>query len=286
MKLKISLGQILLEGGEPDRNFQRIIESANFANENGAKILLLPECSDIAWTHPSYSSKSQPIPGKYTDILSEIAKKNDLYICCGLTEKSNDNFFNSAVLLDNNGKLIHKYRKINVLSKGKIYSVGKSLSVVETDIGNIGINICSDNYANSICISETLCRMGAEIILSPSSWTVDYSDNSKDPYGIKWKAPINFISKKYSMIFATVTSVGYIVGGPFEGRKMVGCSFISQNGNVIVQGIRNEVAGENILSEVEIHKNNLLGTDLSEKVESLHLDQSSIDEIEKDLIEG
>ena len=286
MKLKICLGQILLEGGEPDRNFERIIESAEFAKANGSKILLLPECSDIAWTHPSYSTKSQPIPGKYSDLLSEIAKKNDLYICCGLTERFEDKFFNSAVLLDNNGKLIHTYRKINVLSKGKMYSVGKSLSVVETDIGNIGINICSDNYANSICLSETLCRMGANIILSPSSWTVDYSDNNKDPYGLKWKAPINFISKKYSIVFATVTSVGYIVGGPFEGRKMVGCSFISKNGNIVVQGMRNEVAGENIISEIEIHKNNSLGTDLSEKVESFNLNQEFISEIEKDLLEN
>ena len=167
-----------------------------------------------------------------------------------------------------------------------MYSVGKSLSVVETDIGNIGINICSDNYANSICLSETLCRMGANIILSPSSWTVDYSDNNKDPYGLKWKAPINFISKKYSIVFATVTSVGYIVGGPFEGRKMVGCSFISKNGNIVVQGMRNEVAGENIISEIEIHKNNSLGTDLSEKVESFNLNQEFISEIEKDLLEN
>ncbi len=286
MKLKMCLGQILLEGGEPDRNFERIAESASFAKKNGAKILLLPECSDIAWTHPSYSIKAEPIPGKYTNILSEISKKNDLYICCGLTEKFNDKFFNSAVLIDNNGVIVNKYRKINILSKGKIYSVGNTLSVVETDIGNIGINICSDNYANSICLSEALCRMGANIILSPSSWTVEYSDNSDDPYGLKWKAPINFVSKKYSVVFATVTSVGYIVGGPFEGRKMVGCSFISQNGNIIVQGIRNEVAGENILSDIEIAKDVIVGTDLSEKVEDIFLNQSQIKKIEKDLIEG
>ena len=42
-----------------------------------------------------------------------------------------------------------------------------------------------------------------------------------------------------------------------------------KNGNIVVQGMRNEVAGENIISEIEIHKNNSLGTDLSEKLKVL-----------------
>ena len=51
-----------------------------------------------------------------------------------------------------------------------IYSIGQTLSVVKTPFGVVGVNIYSDNY-DSLDIGHTLARMGAQIILSPSSWT-------------------------------------------------------------------------------------------------------------------
>lgn len=280
---KICLGQILLEGGEPERNLQRIQDSVKNAHNNNCDIILLPECSDLSWTHPSSYSKASEIPGKYSEVISNLAREYNIDICCGLTEKAEDKIYNSAIYVDNKGNLIEKYRKINVLSKGGIYSIGNKLSVFQTRLGKVGINICSDNYANSICLAESICKMGADIILSPSSWTVNYSEDRDDPYGLKWKAPINYVSKKYSIVFATVTSVGYLVGGPFEGRKMVGCSFLSQNGDIIVQGENNELAGENIIADFTINDNRILGTDLSEKVQDIKLDLDFNSVIEKDL---
>jgi predicted amidohydrolase len=265
--LKICLAQILLEGGEPERNFERAKQAIICASKDKADIILLPECSDFSWTHPSSVKMAKKIPGEFSDFFSSLAKEYNIFICVGLTEKAeNEKIYNSAILIDNYGKIILKYRKINILGKAKIYTVGNSLNVASTDIGNIGVNICSDNYSSSVCIGETLARMGADIILSPSSWTVDYSTNDIDPYGLKWKAPINYISKKYNLIFATVTSVGYLVGGPFIGRKMVGCSFLSINGDIVVEGKKNELSSESIYANFEINKNRILGVELSEKV--------------------
>jgi predicted amidohydrolase len=125
------------------------------------------------------------------------------------------------------------------------YQVGKTISVVESPFGNIGVNICADNYIHSIHNAHMLARMEAQIILSPSSWTVDHFITEEiDPYKDKWIKPLTEIAKLYDIPFVSVTSVGYIVGGPYEGKKMIGCSLAVNKEGIIAQGEFNEFAGD------------------------------------------
>ena len=128
-----------------------------------------------------------------------MKQKKMKFIFAGLTEKDNANNknYNSAILIDKQGNILTKYRKINVLEQAfEFYEVGNKLEVIDTEFGKIGINICSDNYHDSIDIGYVLCRMGAEIILSPSSWTVDYNITEEmDPYKNKWIDQFLKISK-------------------------------------------------------------------------------------------
>ncbi len=68
----------------------------------------------------------------------------------------------------------------------------------------------------------------AQIILSPSSCIVvdHFVTEEMDPYKTKWIEPLSIIAKKYQIPVLSTTSVGYIVGGPYEGKKMVGCSLV------------------------------------------------------------
>jgi hypothetical protein len=90
-----------------------------------------------------------------------------------------------------------------------------------------------------------LARMGAQIILSPSSWTVDhFVTEEMDPYKDKWIKPLQEVAELYDIPFLSVTSVGYIVGGPYEGKKMIGCSLAVNKEGIIAQGEFNEFAGD------------------------------------------
>ena len=73
--LKIALGQLLVEGGEPDRNFERAIELVEKAKKESADIIVLPECMDFGWTHPSSLKNAKEIPGEFSEILTKSAKK-------------------------------------------------------------------------------------------------------------------------------------------------------------------------------------------------------------------
>jgi predicted amidohydrolase len=223
------------------------------AAQQRCDVVLLPETLDFAWTHPSALTEAQPIPGLYSDRLCQEAIRHQIYVCAGLTERgANSHNYNAAILINPQGEILTKYHKINLLTvEHPYYAVGQTLNVVDTPLGKIGVNICADNFLDGLSIGHTLARMGAEFILSPSSWTVDYSITEEDdPYREKWVKPYSILAQLYNVTVVGTTSVGYIVGGPYEGKKSVGCSLAVDASGIRARGTFNEFAGDLVVADL------------------------------------
>lgn len=256
------MAQLLVEGGEPERNLQRAEKLVREAKARQADLVLLPETLDLAWTHPSAYTEAQPIPGAFSHFFCALAKELSIWLCLGLTEKTDSKIYNTALLISDKGEIIHRYYKINLLEvEHPFYETGNSVSVVDTPFGKVGVNICADNYIESLHIGKTLAHMGAQIILSPSSWTVDhFVTEEMDPYRDKWIKPLSTLATLYEIPVVSTTSVGYIVGGPYEGKKMIGCSLaVDKHGN-ITQGEFNEFAGDLKIVDLELGEGKWKGT--------------------------
>lgn len=259
------MAQLLVEGGEPERNLERAEQLIRQGKKDSCDLILLPETLDFAWTHPSALKEAEPIPGRFSTFFSQLAVELNIWLCLGLTEKSGDNNYNTAILIDPKGNIVLKYSKVNLLEvEFPYYKVGQKLEVVNTPFGKIGLNICADNYIDSIYNGHMLARMGAQIILSPSSWTVDhFVTEEMDPYKTKWIEPLSIIAKKYQIPVLSTTSVGYIVGGPYEGKKMVGCSLAVDETGILAQGEFNEFAGDLKVVDITIKPIKKKGTQFS-----------------------
>lgn len=260
--MKIAICQVLVEGGEPERNLERAQKMIEKAASNGCDLAILPETLDLAWTHPSAFHEAQEIPGPRSIFFADLAKKHNMWLCFGLTEKLGPSIYNSAILLDRMGEIKLKHHKINLLEvEFPYYKMGSKIEVVETEFGRIGINICADNYEDALCLGHSLARLGAQLILSPSSWTVDHSVTEEiDPYEDKWIKPLTEIATLYEIPVVSATSVGYIVGGPYEGKKMIGCSLaVDKNGNIF-QSEKNEFAGDLKILDLELGEGKWQGT--------------------------
>ncbi len=262
-RFKLGMGQMLVEGGKIDDNFRRALEMIDKAVEKGCKIIVLPECLDMGWTYPEAKKLAQPIPDKYSDIFCQKARNSKIYIVAGLTEKSGDRIYNSAVFISPDGDILIKHRKINVLTIAQdIYSIGNSLSVAETDLGTIGINICADNFPQSLVLGYSLARMGAQLILSPSSWVVppDY-DNEKRPYDTMWKESYKTLASRYEITVVGVSNVGWVSGGVWGGRKAIGGSLaVGPKGDVIARGAYGESEEGLIVADIEMIPRTKKGT--------------------------
>ena len=262
------MGQLLVEGGEPERNLDRAAEMVREAADKNCDLVLLPECLDLAWTHDSSLTEAKSVPGPYSDRICQLAREFNIHICCGLTEWDSGAVFNVAILVNELGEILLKYRKINVLEVARgMYGTGQSLSVVDTRFGKIGVNICSDNYQDSLDIGYVLARMGAQVILSPSSWTSDYSVTEPEgAYGKKWLVPFLKLAKLFDLVIVNATSVGTVVGGPYQGKKMVGCSLAVGPSGILAEGKYNEFAGELVVVSFPIPQLRRTGTVISEEL--------------------
>lgn len=225
----LALCQMRVVGGERDLNLRHAAEMISEAARAGADFVLLPEAMDLGWTDPSALSEAEPIPdGQSCSFLSEQARKHQLYICSGLIEKAGKKVYNSAVIINPEGELILLHRKINELDIGHpYYALGDRLNVCETEFGTLGLMICADANTKGNELIRSLAYMGADVILSPSSWAViaDHN-NQEEPYGQMWKDAYKPVAKDFRIWIASCSNVGWMSGGPWKGWKGIGCSMV------------------------------------------------------------
>jgi predicted amidohydrolase len=248
------MAQILVEGGRPEANLARAAAAIAEAGRRGCQIVVLPECLDLGWTDPSARTMAHALPGLHSDRLAEAASDAEIYVVAGLVERSGERLYNSAALLDPSGRLVHVHRKINELDLAHdLYAVGNRLGVVETPPGVVGIDICADNFSDSLAIGHVLARMGAQIILSPSAWAVDADhDNAREPYGDLWRRSYGELARLYDLYVIGVSNVGWLTAGPWQGRKAIGCSLaMGPGGTILAEGPYGHDAEALVVVEVE-----------------------------------
>ena len=254
MAFKLALAQMLVEGGQPQENLYRAEARIQEAAQNGAQLVLLPEALDLGWTHPMGREKAAPIPmGNPCKRLSEKAKENQVYVCAGLTEREGEAVFNAAVLIDPQGKVLLKHRKLNELAMGhQVYDQGDRLGVVHTPLGTLGLMICADGYVNDQVITRTLGYMGAQVVLAPSAWAVPPDFNpTLMPYGNEWRESLSPVAKNFSLYIAAVSNVGTLTWGPWAGHPCIGNSLVfGPTGKEILTGSYGEKADEILYTEV------------------------------------
>jgi predicted amidohydrolase len=232
--------QMKVVGGALDLNLANAKELIRQAAEHGAQLALLPEAMDFGWTHSSAETGAGSIPGgKSFKVLSNAAKENNIYVCAGIVERDEDKIYNSAVIIDRNGELLLKHRKLNELDFAqKLYNLGNQLKTADTELGNLGLLICADATAQDFTLAKSLGVMGADIILSPSAWAVPPDhDNVRDPYGSLWLSAYKPISKIFNVWYVGVSNVGKIEDGEWSGWNCIGNSLaIDTDGNIALQG--------------------------------------------------
>jgi hypothetical protein len=84
------------------------------AADNNADIVCLPEAITLVGTGKSYAEVSEPVPGPSTEFLGSLARQYNIYIVAGILERDGPIVCNTAVLIDREGKLAGKSRKVSL----------------------------------------------------------------------------------------------------------------------------------------------------------------------------
>jgi predicted amidohydrolase len=147
-------------------------------------LIALPE----TWTGQDLN-KPQTLDGPIITAMSNIARRHSTWIVCPLDRVDGNKRFNSAVLINREGKVAGVYDKVypywGELALKPIVEIGVKTPVFETDFGRIGLAICFD--ANFPEVWKGLADAGAELVV----WTSAYSAaTTLQPYALLHHFPI------------------------------------------------------------------------------------------------
>jgi predicted amidohydrolase len=147
-------------GGEYEAKMKLARDHLEVAGTSGVDIACLPE--EFA------GFKAEPIPGPTTDAIGALARKHKMYVVCPIREQAGKEQFNTAVLLDREGKVAGRYRKIYVFWGEGLIPGRDAVRAFDTDFGRIGIFTCFDlNFAELWHQAEL---QGVEMVLWPSAY--------------------------------------------------------------------------------------------------------------------
>jgi N-carbamoylputrescine amidase len=162
---------------EKERNIEKAVRFAKIAIEKGAHIICFQELFTTHWFPREMNKRNFSLAEK-TDGLTigtmrNLAKEYGVVLICPIFEIDEDSFYNSAIVIDADGKILGSYRKIHVpqipLWEEKYYfsSGNHGFPVFKTKFAAIGVQICWDNFFPEG--SRILALKGAKILFSPTA---------------------------------------------------------------------------------------------------------------------
>ncbi len=256
--VKIGLIQTAVSDDIAD-NMKKTVERIKEASRRGAQIVCLQELYRTKYfpqeEKQDVSKLAETIPGESTRALSALAEEKKIVIIAPLFEKgSNGKYYNSAAVIDADGKISGTYRKVHIPNDPYFYEKNyfeagdQGYCVHKTQYAHVGVLICYDQWFPEPARINAL--KGAEIIFYPTAigYIKGYASSDGDWHDA-WKTVQRAQAIANGVHVAAVNRVGE------EGQlKFWGGSFVCDSfGKVLKEasGTKEEV----LVAEVDLSKN-------------------------------
>jgi len=245
-RTKVALAQ--MRGGlEPEKNFSRAIEFIRDAAKRGAQIVCLPELFRSQYFCQTEDHKNfalaEEVPGTSTSVLGDVARELGVVIIASLFEKRSAGVYhNTAVIIDANGRLLGKYRKMHIpddpLFHEKFYFTPGDLGFQawKTPQGQIGVCVCWDQWYPEAARLTAL--RGAEIIFYPTA--IGWHPSEKKKFGPAQHSAWETIQRSHAIANGCYVAVANRVGREApeggDGIEFWGQSFVcGPDGEIIAK---------------------------------------------------
>ena len=168
-KIRVAAVQMNCLPGEVAKNLLHAESMIASAVEQGAMLVLLPELMPSGYmaTEEIWNS-AETIDGRSVAWLLSTAKHFGIYLGFSFLEAEDEDFYNSFVLANPEGKLMGRVRKNPPCSiEAYFFKAGSDRHVIETELGRIGVGICYENTLyDQMCF---LYRESVDFVLSSAA---------------------------------------------------------------------------------------------------------------------
>ncbi len=245
----IGLAQLTAEPYAPERNRSRCERFVVEAFGRGADVVVLPELivSGYVADRERLAEIAEPLDGPTVAAWRELAARGDGYVAGGFCEREGGELYNSAVLVDRDGVVLH-YRKLHPFAAEKgVFAPGNlGLPLARTRIGVVGLCVCYDlRFVETLRI---LSLRGAELVCVPTAWVVGFDRERWDQRGLAPQAHGAVLQANLDQVFVACASQ---VGTQGEA-EFLGSSIIADPRGRLVAGPLPERAQDLAVAEIDL----------------------------------
>lgn len=171
-------------------NMARTVAGIREAHARGARLMLLQELHRGVYFCQTEEARrfdeAESIPGPGTEALGALARELGCVIVASLFERRAPGLYhNTAVVLDSNGAIAGRYRKMHIPDDPGYYEKyyftpgDQGFTPVDTSLGRLGVMVCWDQWYPEG--ARLMALAGADILLYPTAigWDPRDADDEK-----------------------------------------------------------------------------------------------------------
>ncbi|MBZ4677078.1 MAG: acyltransferase [Anaerophaga sp.] len=175
--------------GNIQDNIERLEKSIRQLAKKGAQIVVLQELHNSLYfcqtEETGLFDLAEPVPGPSTERFGQLANELNIVIVTSLFEKRAPGIYhNTAVVLEKNGSIAGKYRKMHIPDDPAYYEkfyftpgdIG--FEPVNTSVGRLGVLVCWDQWYPEA--ARLMALKGAELLIYPTAIGWESSDSNEE----------------------------------------------------------------------------------------------------------
>ena len=171
--IRIAAVQIDPKIGDVPHNLETILARVNQASEDGARLIVFPEC---ALTGYGFDSRAEAMPfaeaadGPTARRLADVCQALHVWVVYGFLESDGEKLFNACILIGPRGP-VATYRKVHLpfLGVDRFTDKGdRQFAVHDAGGVKIGMHICYDGSFPET--GRVLTLLGADLLVLPTNW--------------------------------------------------------------------------------------------------------------------
>ena len=175
MNIRIAQIRIVAEKSNLEGNHEKLMSALQSVARETVDVVVTPECflDGYAVTEESVTADNlrkyavDPLDSPYVDSLSRWARANKAWVVLGCSRLSGEGIYNTAILLDRDGKLAGAYDKTHCQGHDRKFVPGQEIAVFDSDFGPFGVLICADRrWPETV---RSLALQGARVIFNPTA---------------------------------------------------------------------------------------------------------------------
>ena len=248
------------------QNIIRLAEGIADLAKRGAQLIILQELHNSLYFCQTEDVENfdlaEPIPGPSTDLYGELAARYKVVIVTSLFERRAAGLYhNTAVVLDKDGTIAGKYRKMHIPDDPayyeKFYCTPGDLGFhpINTSIGKLGVLVCWDQWYPEA--ARLMALQGAELLIYPTA--IGYAANDNDEEQQRQRRAWQTVQRGHAVAnglpVIAVNRVGYEPdpSGATEGIMFWGSSFVAgPQGEILYEASENEE--ESIVIDIDLER--------------------------------